>query len=543
MKKYTLLVLAFAFLFSGTSFSSPLLDAADQVKMTLAKQKLYGGDVKGALNLYKEVLTRNPNDPAVLHFVGVCHFKMNEFEKAKEHFEKAKATNSKEIRNETYLYTGKLLQMERKYDEALTDYNNYKSKVTAKQAAEEVDVDVDVAIDQCNTAKALLASPLDVKVENMGPDINSQYDDKSPAISADGMKLLFNTRRPETTNSPVDVEGDGKYFEDIYFSDFDTVGKKWKPADDVPGSINTDGHDACTSISADGKTIYIYKNDLKDPQSRGGDIYVSKITNGKWKTPENLGKPVNSSYWEGGACISPDGKTLLFTSERPKGQGNSDIWMVTKKNKKEWNEPVNLGPEINSPNDEGGLFLAPDGKTLFFCSNGKGSMGNYDIFKTTLENGKWTKPVNLGYPINSDKDDKTFVLSADAQTGYFSSTREGGLGESDIYKVDLSNYAILEKDGKKKENNGLSILKGVIRDGYEGYGLADVDIDFADETGTKVASTTTNENGEYFITLKGGMKYTMTVKKKGFKDVTETVELKLGNKETYALVKEVLLKK
>jgi Tol biopolymer transport system component len=543
MKKSTLLLLAFAFLFSGASFSAPFLDAGDQVKMTLAKQKLYGGDVKGALNLYKEVLIKNPKDAGVLHYVGVCYYKLNEFDKAKEHLAKAKETNAKEINNETYLYSGKLLQMDKKYDEALADLTIYKNKATAKEAGDQPDVDVDVAIDQCQTAKALLAAPLDVKIENMGADINSQYDDKSPAISADGMKLVFNTRRPETTNAPTDVEGDGKYFEDIYFSELDSASRKWKAAADVPGSINTNAHDACTGMSADGKTIFIYKNDLKDPQSRGGDIYISKIVNGKWKTPENLGKPINSSYWEGGACISPDGKTLFFTSERPGGQGNSDIWMAKRLNKKEWDKPVNLGPEINSDNDEGGLFLAPDGKTLFFCSNGKGSMGNYDIFKTTLENGKWTKPVNIGYPINSDKDDKTFVLSADAQTGYFASNREGGLGEFDIYKVDLSNYAILEKDGKKVENNGLSILKGVIRDGYEGYGLADVDIDFADETGNKVASTTTNENGEYFITLKGGMKYAMTVKKKGFKDTTETVELKLGSRDTYSLVKEVLLKK
>ena len=196
---------------------------------------------------------------------------------------------------------------------------------------------------------------------------------------------------------------------------------------------------------------------------------------------------------------------------------------------------------MNSDFDEVGLFLAPDGKTLFFCSDGKGSIGGYDIFKTVLEGGKWSKPVNLGYPINTDKSDGPFVVSANAQTGYFASNRDGGLGGSDIYQVDLSNYAVLEKDSKKT-SNGLSILKGVIRDGYEGYGVADVDITFTDESGAKIASTNTNENGEYFITLKGG-KYTMTVKKKGFKDASEVVELKLSTKETYTLVKEFLLKK
>ncbi len=538
MKKYLLFLTIFTFfLTTGTAKNGLPIDATDQVKMGLAKQKFYAGDVVGALNIYKEVLIKNPKDATVLHFVGLCHYTLKDYDKATEAFNKAKEDKAA-TKYETYLYTGKIFQWQGKYDEAIADYEVYKSKATPKEAAEE---DVAVWIDQCNTAKKLIATPVDVKVENMGAEINSKYDDQSPAISADGMKLVFNTRRPENTNSVMDGEGDGKYFQDIYFSDFDTLTKKWKQAVDVPGSINTPAHDAVTGISADGKIIFIYKNDLKDPQSRGGDIYVSKITNGKWKTPENMAKPINTSYWEGGACISPDGKTLFFTSERPGGSGNSDIWMAKRLTKTTWDKPTNLGADVNSSFDEVGLFLAPDGKTLFFCSNGKGSMGDYDIFKSVLENGKWSKPVNLGYPINSDKRDGPFVVSANAQTGYFASNRDGGLGESDIYRVDLSNYAVLEKDGKRS-GNGLSILKGVIRDGYEGYGVADVDISFADEAGTNSGSTITNENGEYFITLKGG-KYTMTVKKKGFKDATEVVDLKPSTKETYTLVKEFLLKK
>ena len=538
MKSKILLFLVFTLFISSVTLKAAPIDAGDQVKIALAKQKFLGGQIVEALNLYKEVLTKYPNDPMVLHYVGLCHFTLKEYDKAFEHFNKAK--ESKDVKYETMLYLGRIYQMQNKYDDAISNYEAYKAKATSKELEEE---DALIYLGQCNTAKTLLASPLDVKIENMGPEINSQYDEQSPAISADGMRLVFNTRRPETTNSPKDVEGDGKYFQDIYYSEFDTVSKKWRTADGVPGSINTDAHDACTSISADGKQIFIYKNDLKDPQSRGGDIYVSKIVNNKWRTPENMAKPINTTYWEGGACISPDGKKIFFTSERPGGSGNSDIWMAERISKREWGKPVNLGTEINSPMDEVGLFLAPDGKTLFFCSNGSGSMGDYDIFKTVFDNGKWSKPVNLGYPINTEKRDGPFVVSADAQTGYFASNRDGGLGESDIYKVDLSNYAVLEKDGKVKSNNGLSILKGTIRDGYEGYGLAEADVEFADESGNKVGSTATNENGEYFITLKGGLKYTITVKKKGFKDAVEVVELKLGAKETYSLVKDVMLKK
>ncbi len=521
--------------------SNTFYDAGDLAKLALAKQKLYGGLYSEALNLYKEVLTKNPNDAPVLHYVGLCYFHLNQSDKAMEHLKKAKETNVK-VMNETYYYLGRLLQAEGKFDDALAEYNSYKTKATPKEQ-KEVETDVEVFISQCNTGKTLMAAPVDVAVENMGPEINSKYADKTPCITADGMKLVFTTRRPETTDAAMDLNGDGGYFEDIYISNYDMANKKWGTADQVPGSINTKAHDACTSISPDGKQIYIYKNDEKDEASRGGDIFVSKIVNGKWRTPETMGKPVNSSFWEGGACISPDGKTVFFTSERDGGSGHSDIWMVKKLTKTEWGKPENLGKEVNSSQDEVGVFLAPDGRTLFFASNGPASMGSYDIFKTVLENGKWTAPVNVGYPINSIYSDGPFVLDAAATTGYFASNRPEGLGASDIYKVDLKEYAILEKDGKKKQNNGLSIMKGTVRDSYEGYGVGEAELDFTDEAGQKVANTNSNENGEYFITLEGGVKYTVTIKKKGFKDLTETFDLQLGAKETYSMDKEFLLKK
>ncbi len=515
------------------------IDAPDQVKMVLAKQKLYAGQYIGALTIYKEVLQKYPDDAVVLYYVGYCNFQLKKTDIATENLKKALATN-KDVKPETHLLLGKIYLSEEKIDEALVEFNTYKSSVNTKSAEME---DVDVFIAHCNNAKKMMLTPVDVKIENLSSTINSKYDEQTPCISADGRKLVFNTRRPETTDSPVDIEGDGKYFQDIYISNWDTINKKWLQAEEVPGNVNTPAHDACTSISPDGKQIFIYKNDISDNESRGGDVFVSKVVNNKWKSPESLGKPINTSYWEGGACISPDGKTLYFISERKGGYGRGDIYMVKRISKTEWGKPVNLGPEINSEFDEVGAFLAPDGKTLFFSSDGKGSMGSYDIFKTTLEGDKWTKPVNIGFPINTVYKDGPLVISADAKVAYFASERKGGLGESDIYMADLSNYGILEKDGKKKTDTGLSILKGTIRDGFQGTGIAAVDVQILDGTGSVVASTVTNENGEYFITLKGGVTYSIKVVKKGYKTATETVELKIGKTEPFSLEKQIMLNK
>lgn len=514
------------------------LDAGDQVKMVLAKQKLYAGQYIGALTIYKDVLQKNPNDATVLHYIGFCNYQLKKYDVAEETLKKAIATG-KDVMPESYLILGKIHLSDGKIDEAAEEFNSFKMKVKAKEASE---ADVDVYIEHCANAKKYMAVPRDLKIDNLGNLINSKYEDKTPCISADGKKLVFTTRRPETTDSPLDVEGDGKNFEDIYISAWDTLKKMWTEAESVPGNVNTEAHDACTGISPDGKQIFIYKNDIKDNESRGGDVFVSKVVSNKWKTPEPMGKPINTSYWEGGATVSADGKTLFFTSERPGGKGRSDIWTVQRLNKNEWGKPVNLG-EVNSEFDEVGVFIAPDGKTLFFSSNGKGSMGSYDVFRSTLENGKWSAPVNLGYPINTVAKDGPFVVSADAKTGYFASDRAGGLGESDIYKVDLSNFGIFEKEFTKKENNGLSILKGVIRDGFEGSGIGQADLKIMDANGKEIGSTVTNENGEYFMTLKGGEMYTIKVVKKGYKPAEEKVDLKLGKTDAFSLEKQIMLTK
>jgi Tol biopolymer transport system component len=513
-------------------------DAGDVAKLVVAKQKLYAGDFVGALNTYREVEKNSPKDPSVLHYIGFCYYNLKQNDKAKENLLKSLEINPT-AKPENHLILGKIAQSESNFDKAIEEFTAFKAAPSKdKESAE----DADVFLKQCQNAKAMIAAPLDVEVTNLGPEINSKYDDKNPCVTADGSKLVFTSRRPESTASAVDVEGDGNYFEDIYIANYDSVSKGFGKAAEVPGSINTKAHDAVTSISPDGKQIFIYKNDANDKNSRGGDVFVSKVNNGKWRTPEPLGKPVASSYWEGGACISADGKKLFFFSERDGGLGRSDIYMVEKINKKEYGKPVNLGAPVNTSFDEAGMFLAPDGKTLFFCSDGPGSMGGYDVFKTVFENGKWSEPINLGYPINSVAKEGQLTISADAKYAYVSSDRAGGLGGSDIYKINLKEYAILEKDGKKKVSNGLSILKGTVRDGYEGYGLPDVEVVLTDASGAQVSSTTTNENGEYFFTLKGG-NYKITITKKGFKEISENFELKHSDKETISLEKGYMLKK
>lgn len=517
----------------------------DQIKMFNAQQSYYAGDYQKAANIYRDLLSQKPNDANLMGRIADCYYNLGQYADATTNAEKAKSIDEKAYEN-TSLVLGKLYHMNAQLDEALTEFNTFKSIVAGTK--NEKSSQIDKLIAEVKTAKEMMAHPVDVKIENMGDAINSEFDDKNPVITADGRTIIFSSRRPGKS-SALDVEGDNKYFEDIYISRWDTVKKMWAEAELIPGAINTEGHDAATSISPDGKQIFIYKNDANG-ESRGGDIYVSRMgSSGKWGAPKSVGKPINTTYWEGGACISPDGKSLYMISEHG-GLGHADIFVAQRKTRTEWDTPVNIGAPVNSEDDEVGALLAPDGKTLFFSSNGHNTMGGYDIFKTTFENGKWSEPINLGYPINTVRNDICFSVAIDGKIAYFGSDRKGGLGERDIYKVDLSNYAVLEKDMKAKPKTGstepapvMAILKGDIFDGTAGKGI-EAELKVYDDAGKEVASTISSEStGEYFITLLAGKNYHVKIALKNYKPVDEKIEVVPAKEGPTTVIKHYLLYK
>lgn len=533
---YPLLALLF-FVIAVPAIAQNVVDkGADEIKLFNAGQAFNAGDYLKALNLYKEVQNTNPNDAALAFHVGECLFYLDEPEKAQEAFEKAKGLNASAHPDINFML-GRCYQRKGQIDEAMAEYTaakalNMSNPVKSKE--------IDYYMNQCQTAKTMMANPKPVQVKNAGSSINSPYDDKRPSITADGKTMIFTSRRPEGVER-IDNEGDGKYFEKIWECPWDSANLTWGNAIMARGSINSEGHSAACSISPDGKQLFMYVND--PDQARGGDICASKKSgSGKWGTPKNMGKGINTSYFEDGGVLSPDGNTLYFMSERgqdlpykgQKGYGRSDIWMSKKEGSK-WGEPTNLGPTINTEHDEGGIFPAPDGKTLYFCSNGHNSMGGYDIFMTRFENGAWTTPVNMGYPINSISNERMFLLAKDGKSAYVDSDREGGLGERDIWLIDMTGMM-----AKKKEGPVTSLITGTV---YNGDGKAiDADISVT-ENGSAVKSAK-SASGNYQLELVGDKTYEITVSAPGYKTVKETVKLE-ADKEggTFETVKHFILYK
>ena len=550
MKKYFTLLLALIslsnFTFSKINFNLNsdeairLLTQVDNdkenytLKMAQAKIKMGSSDYKGALRIFKRIYEDYKEDANLNNKMGICYLKINDFKEANNYFLKANNTNPN-IDKKLPLNFGIVNQKLGKLDMAIEFYESYKSSLKAKFQADDR---VNDYIAQCKTAKQFMANPSKAIVVNIGNGINSKYTDAAPSITADSKTMIFTSRRPDSKGTNVDPYTGG-YYDDVYISSWDNAKNEWAKAKLIPGEINTSGHDANLSISPDGNTIFLYKNIIGETKS--GDIYKSvKGIGNEWGKPTPLGKNINSSYFESSACITADGNTLYFVSEREReGYGSGDIYYSTREGNR-WSKPINMGEKINTQGDEIGVFIHPDGKTLFFSSTGHNSMGEHDIFMSEFIDGTWSTPLNMGYPINTIYQEYHFVLSTDGKTAYISSNRKGGLGNVDIYKVDLTNYFTKKKALSTK---ALTIIRGsIVNDDAKPIVTEVVIKDLSGNEKDLVIKS--NEKGGYFATLPSDHKYKLTVETKGYKTLEVEVLLSKGeNGETNTITKHLILNK
>jgi Tol biopolymer transport system component len=512
-------------------------DGPDKIKMAKARLKYNEQSYDAALKIYRELAEKFPNDAELNYNIAECYIQLKDDENVVLYLEKAKGTDDK-VNKMLYFQLGRAYQETGKAEEAVKAYEAfYNVKGINKDDAEQ-------AIfykKQCQTAIELTKTPVNVRIANLGDKINSTHNDYHPSITADGKTMIFTSRRggSDPKNQKKDP-GDNEFYEDIFIAHYNDTTREWEAAESIPGGLNTDGHDAAFSITADGHRILSYKNE----SGNGGDIYLSKSNkNGKWSPAKPLPKPINTGYWESYACLSADGNQLFFVSERKGGYGHGDIYVSKKEGRDAWSKPENLGAKVNSPEDEVGVFLHPNGKTLFFSSKRSNSMGGYDIFKTNFDGFEWSSPINLGYPINTTGDEVDFILSTNGQTGYFVSKREGTLGGFDIFKVDLTNYNVMGNEKASKAIPvGLSILKGTVidKDANTIYGAV---VKVLDETGKLVTYTESNEEGNYFLTVDGDRTYTITIQLAGFNDFSEKVYVTKDASGTQTVSKALVLER
>lgn len=296
-----------------------------------------------------------------------------------------------------------------------------------KQQLQADEIDKLAELDKrCSIAIELQSKPVNFKPKNMGPTINSQYDDFHPAITVDEELFII------TCNVPF---GSKSFQEDMFYS-VKQQGN-WSNRLLFPKPITTLSNEGAQSISADGKTM-VYTACGMAGGKGSCDIYITYKVGNQWIKPQNLGSPVNTRHWESQPSLSADGRTLYFVSNRPGGFGKKDIWMSTLTDTNTWTTPVNLGETINTKDEEESPYIHADGKTLFFSTDGHYGMGKKDMFVTQLHaNGTWRKPVNMGYPLNTHNKESHIVVNATGTKGYFASNQYGSMGGIDIFEFDI----------------------------------------------------------------------------------------------------------
>lgn len=446
MKKilaFSIFLLVFANIDELFAQESILEKGGDQLKLFNAQQKFFAGDYRSALNLYKEVEDNQPKNALVKYRIGEIYFVQQNYIDAALILEKAKEIDVKADEN-LHLLLGKTYHIQGEFEKALNALNTHKATIEAGKI--EKLKEVDYYINQVNTAQELMQKPVDVLITNMGDNINSIHRDKSPLVSKDGKTLVFTSRRSGGKGSEKDIKGDGLYFENVFSCVWEDSSNTWSAPEPIEGSINTEFHDAASAFYYEGDKEYLctYMSDTESKLSRAGDVFISRRgSSGKWGKSKSFGKIINSSYYDDGAVMTSDGTKVYFFSERKGGLGGTDIYVSKKVGRREWSEPENLGPVINTDEDEGAIFLSEDGNTMFFSSKGHNSMGSYDIFKSEFKNGAWTQPQNLGYPINSVREDLNFFIVEDGKEALFVSDRDGGHGDRDIYKIDLKGMKLI----------------------------------------------------------------------------------------------------
>jgi outer membrane protein OmpA-like peptidoglycan-associated protein/tetratricopeptide (TPR) repeat protein len=505
MKKVLLLVfLAASFLQSRSQWYDPeKVDHKATTIYLLAVNKASNGDYISSVKMINESLKIDPKFVDAYLSLGGIYAEMKNYTTSVSNFEKAFSLDTVYTKDFYLPYSISLAGCGR-FTDALNAVNHFLSNPKLNdrsiKAAEFRKKTYQFAIDYAQTHpdKNYVFAP-----ENLGDSINTSDLEYFPSLTIDGKKLVF-TKRIANKES---------------FYESDRVNGVWRKAFPLVGKINSpDFNVGAQNISQDGEWLVF--TGCNFPEGEGScDIYISYLTKNGWSEPQNLGRNVNTEFWESTPSLSPDKRDLYFSSNRPGGYGGKDIWVCHRTETGRWSQPENLGPDINTSGDESTPFIHADNQTLYFNSTGlPGYSEKPDLFVTRKQpDGKWSKPENLGYPINTIDDEGSMIVAADGKTAYYSSDKIDTKGGLDIYtfelREDLRPSKTLWAKGKVYDNKTKAGLPSTVV-------LTDVN------TRQIVSKLQTDEDGNYLITLPVGKDYAFNVHRKGYLFYSQNYNMK-----------------
>jgi outer membrane protein OmpA-like peptidoglycan-associated protein len=418
------------------------------------------------------------------------------------------------------------------YSEAKTHYSQFLSypRLNPDLAAK-----AKTDLKNCDFALAAMTSPVAFSPINLGDAINSTYDEYFPCITADNQLFLY-TRLIPSTHPHLS----NNHQEDFYLGVNSEAG--WHKSKNIGPPINSILNEGAPTLSVDGQILIFTACEIYGEYGPGRngfgscDLFVCMRVGDQWSKPMNLGPPINTSNWETQPSLGADGKTLYFVRGISSGRGiqQQDIYVTQIDDEGRWSTPKKLNANVNSPTREESVFIHPDGRTLYFSSDGHTGMGGLDIFVSKKdENDDWGPAINLGYPINTSKNENSLLVNATGNLGYFASNRPGGFGGLDLYQFELPKHLRPEL---------VTYMKGKVYDSKTKVPLESkfelIDL----ETGKPAIESWSNKgNGEFIVALPTNRNYALNVSKDGYLFYSENFSLKGEASATDPFLKDVPL--
>lgn len=480
-------------------------------KVKLAADKaFYVDDFKEALVHYRILDSVIPNDKVTHLQISYCELKLGNYEAA--HIALNSSDQYEDHFLDEYFIQGRIYHLNNEFAKGKVAYEQFLILIDSVGIEdEELQKEVKRYIEQCDNGVYHKENPMVIEVHDLDGHINTEYPEYAPVVSADESVIFFTSRRPNTMGGKTDQSH--AYYEDIYMSTRD--GDHWSNPQNIE-ALNTKRHDASVSISPDGESLLLYRP--KKGLIVSGNLYISHHkeadSTGEWTEPELLGETINSKYWEPSGCLSADNKKLYFVSDRPGGFGGTDLYVSDLKEDGSWGPALNLGKNVNTEYDEDSPFIDVDAEILYFSSKGHDGMGGYDVFFSQInEYGDWGKVKNIGYPINTAKDELYFSWNQKKTKGYFSTAHNETHGDQDI-------YAIIRPGAEK------IYIKGYITNIENGDSLSHIQIEVRNPVKPELNVTIFSDStGLFKVPVSMGQQYTLHLENDSYEIVDDTLEI------------------
>lgn len=435
--------------------SSSLVDRASAALLIdEGKQLLNQGKTRDALTRFRQAQIKDKYNARAAYWIGRAHYNLSNYGYALIYAKQAESL-SQASDGDVFFLLGQSYHRINELDSARMNYDL--ANVQLSKAKKRVH-NISRLIEEIEFAEKLNNQETPWKRELIKGPVNSGFDDYAAIKVPEMMKLYFVSRRPDTQGGGLNPD-DQRYFEDIYVATWNEEEGIWDSVTNELGKINTIGFDAVGHLADGGKRMYMTENtaivDMKT-HTRSSDICVAEMSNqGRWSNPKPIkNKTINTSYFDGTPTLTEDENTMYFVSDR-RGDGHmSDIFVVEKIGRK-WGDAKPLPNNINTPGNETTPYITPDGKFLFFSSDGLLGMGGYDIYVSeNLGNGLWSDPINLGPEFNSVNNDTHFRYYPELKKAFLSSYRiQGEKASIDIFQILLDGWEIPKAEKKKVEKN------------------------------------------------------------------------------------------